>query len=89
MWRTSAEGNADDPVCSATIAGEAPALQLILVRLNEEVAKVVRAPALHKRFLERGVELKASASPEEFTAHIKAEVEKKGKLARDAGIKLE
>ena len=61
----------------------------ILVRLNEEVAKVVRAPDLHNRFLKRGVELKASASPEEFTAHIKAEVEKKGKLAREAGIKLE
>jgi tripartite-type tricarboxylate transporter receptor subunit TctC len=61
----------------------------ILVRLNEEVAKVVRVPALHKRFLEHGVELKASASPEEFTAYIKAEVDKKSKLARDAGIKLE
>jgi tripartite-type tricarboxylate transporter receptor subunit TctC len=61
----------------------------ILVRLNQEVAKVVRVPALHNRFLERGVELKASASPEEFTAHIKAEFEKKGKLAREAGIKLE
>ena len=61
----------------------------ILVRLNEEVAKIVRAPNLHKRFLERGVELKASASPEEFTALVKAEVERKGKLARDAGIKLE
>ena len=61
----------------------------ILVRLNEEVAKVVRAPALRNRFLERGVELKASASPEEFTAHIKAEFDKKGKLAREAGIKLE
>ena len=61
----------------------------ILVRLNEEVAKVVRAPDLRKRFLDRGVELKASASPEEFTAHIKAEFEKKGKLARDAGIRIE
>ncbi len=61
----------------------------ILVRLNEEIAKVVRAPALRNRFLERGVELKASASPEEFTAHIKAEFEKKGRLAREAGIKLE
>lgn len=61
----------------------------ILVRLNEEVAKVVRMPALRNRFLERGVELKASATPEEFSAHIKAEFEKKGKLAREAGIKLE
>ncbi len=46
----------------------------ILVRVNEEVAKAVRVPALHNRFIERGVELKASASPEEFTAYIKAEV---------------
>ncbi len=61
----------------------------ILVRLNQEVAKIVRTPALRNRFLERGVELKASASPEEFTAHIKAEFDKKGKLAREAGIRLE
>jgi tripartite-type tricarboxylate transporter receptor subunit TctC len=61
----------------------------ILVRVNEEVAKVVRMPALHDRFLKRGVELKASVSPEEFNASIKAEFEKKGKLARDAGIRLE
>ena len=61
----------------------------ILVRIRDEVAKVVGTPALHKRFIERGVELKASASPEEFTAYIKAEVDKKTKLARDAGIKLD
>ena len=61
----------------------------ILVRVNEEVAKAVRIPALHNRFIERGVELKASASPEEFTAYVKAEVDKKTRLARDAGIKLE
>ena len=61
----------------------------ILVRVRDEVAKVVRAPALHDRFIERGVELKASASPEEFTAYIKAEFDKKAKLAKDAGIRLE
>ena len=61
----------------------------IIVKLNLEVAKVVRAPALHNRFIERGIELKASASPEEFTAYIKAEFDKKAKLAKDAGIRLE
>jgi tripartite-type tricarboxylate transporter receptor subunit TctC len=61
----------------------------ILLRVNEEVSKVVRAPALRNRFIERGIELKASASPEEFTAYIKAEFDKKAKLARDAGIRLE
>jgi tripartite-type tricarboxylate transporter receptor subunit TctC len=61
----------------------------ILVRLNQELGKVLSTPALRNRFLERGVELKASASPEEFTAYIKAEVDKKSKLAREAGIRLE
>jgi tripartite-type tricarboxylate transporter receptor subunit TctC len=61
----------------------------ILVRMRDEVAKVVRIPALRDRFIERGVELKASASPEEFTAYIKAEFDKKAKLAKEAGIRLE
>jgi tripartite-type tricarboxylate transporter receptor subunit TctC len=61
----------------------------ILVRLNRAVAEAVRAPDLYSRFLERGVELTASASPEAFTEHIKAEFEKKGRLAREAGIKPE
>jgi tripartite-type tricarboxylate transporter receptor subunit TctC len=60
-----------------------------LVRLNRAVAEAVRAPDLYKRFIERGVELKASDSPEEFTGHIRAEFEKKGRLAREAGIKAE
>jgi tripartite-type tricarboxylate transporter receptor subunit TctC len=61
----------------------------ILARLNAEVAKVVRNPGLRNRFIERGVELTSSASPEEFTAYIKAEADKKGRLVREAGIKLD
>ena len=61
----------------------------ILVRLNAEVAKAVQQQQLRKRFLELGVELTASASPEAFTAYVKAEFEKKAKLAREAGIKIE
>jgi tripartite-type tricarboxylate transporter receptor subunit TctC len=60
-----------------------------LVRIQEEVAKAVRAPELHKRFLDRGVELTASPTPEDFTAYVKAEIEKKGKLVRAAGIRME
>src|SRR5947209_3039090 len=59
----------------------------VLLRLNRAVAEAVRAPELYKRFIERGVELKASVSPEEFTEHIRAEFEKQGRLAREAGIK--
>jgi tripartite-type tricarboxylate transporter receptor subunit TctC len=61
----------------------------ILARWRNEVAKAVIAPDLHKRFLDLGVELTASASPDEFTAFIKQEFEKKARIARQAGIKME
>ena len=50
----------------------------VLVRVNAEVARAVRMPELRKRFLELGVELTASPSPEVFGAYIiKAEFEKR------------
>jgi tripartite-type tricarboxylate transporter receptor subunit TctC len=61
----------------------------ILARLNGDVAKAVATPELHQRFIQFGVELTASASPEAFMAFISAEFVKKAKLAREAGIKIE
>lgn len=60
-----------------------------LLRMHAEVAKAVRIPELRNRYLEMGVELAASASPDEFTAYIKAEFDKKARLAREAGIRME
>jgi len=61
----------------------------ILLRVNRAVVEAVSQPELRTRFLERGVELVASASPEQFTEYIRAEIEKKGRLVREAGIKQE
>jgi tripartite-type tricarboxylate transporter receptor subunit TctC len=61
----------------------------IVGRLHEETGKVVRNASLRARYGERGVDLVGSASPEEFTAYIKADIEKTGRLAREAGIKPE
>ena len=61
----------------------------ILVRVNAEVSKAVHVPELRKRFLELGVELTASASPDAFALYIKAEFEKKARLAREAGIRMD
>jgi tripartite-type tricarboxylate transporter receptor subunit TctC len=61
----------------------------ILARVNRAVAEAVHTPDLYKRFLERGVELVASRSPEDFSAYVRAEFEKKGRLAREAGIRPE
>jgi len=61
----------------------------VLVRLNHAVAVAVTEKDLYRRFIERGIELKASASPEEFGGYIRAEAGKKARLAREAGIKPE
>jgi tripartite-type tricarboxylate transporter receptor subunit TctC len=60
-----------------------------LTRVQSEVARIVRLPELRKRYLERGIELGASSSPDEFTAYVKAEFDKKARLAREAGIRID
>ena len=59
------------------------------VRIQQEVSKAVATPKVRDRFIALGVELKASASPEEFAAYVKAEFDKKAKLARDANIRID
>lgn len=61
----------------------------VLARLHAEIAKAVNNPEFRKRWLERGIETGASASPEEYSAYIKSETESFAQLARDAGIKSE
>ena len=61
----------------------------ILARLHSEVMKIAGAPDLHKRFLDQGIELIASPSPDEFAAYVRAEVARYSKLAKDASIKAE
>src|SRR5712691_452166 len=78
-----------DDITFNGLVAPAGTARAILARLQQAVAKAVSDAELYKRFIERGIELKASGSPEEFSAHIKAEFEKKGRLAREAGIKPE
>ena len=61
----------------------------ILVRLNAEVTKAVAHPELRQRFIQQGVELTASNSPDAFMEYIRAEFVKKAKLARAANIRIE
>ncbi|MGH8617010.1 MAG: tripartite tricarboxylate transporter substrate binding protein [Burkholderiales bacterium] len=61
----------------------------VLVRLNEEINRITRNPDLAKRYLERGIELKASPSPEDFASYLKAEIEKTGKLVREQNIRID
>ena len=61
----------------------------VLARLHAAIAKVVSEPEFRKRWLERGIETLASASPEDFSAYIRSEAAAFAKLAREAGIKSE
>ena len=61
----------------------------VLVRLQSEVAKAVAVPAMRTSSLDRGVELAASSSPDEFTNYIRNDVAASAKLARNAGIKAQ
>jgi tripartite-type tricarboxylate transporter receptor subunit TctC len=60
----------------------------IVMRLNAEVGRTLRAPDARERLFSIGAE-PLSQSPEEFAAFIAAEVAKWAKVVKAAGIKIE
>ena len=60
----------------------------IVNRLQSEVAAILKLPELRERLARDGIEAVGS-TPEQFAAHIRHEIDKWGKVVRDAGIKLE
>jgi tripartite-type tricarboxylate transporter receptor subunit TctC len=65
-------------------AGTAPE---IVRKLNVEIVKAIEQPDVKKAFALEGAE-PIGSSPQEFAAHIRAELDRLGKLARDAKIEL-
>ncbi len=61
----------------------------ILGRMHGEIVKALQQPDIRGRFLEQGVELAASSSPEDCSVFIKAETEKYAKIVQVAGIRSE
>ncbi|MES2564590.1 MAG: tripartite tricarboxylate transporter substrate binding protein [Pseudomonadota bacterium] len=61
----------------------------ILARVHAEIVKFVQSPDIRARFANQGVEVQASAAPAQFTAYIKTEYVRWGKVMDDAGIKPE
>ncbi len=60
----------------------------IVATLHREIVKIVALPDVQKRLDELGFEVVAN-SPDEFAARIKTELDKWGKVIRDAKIKVE
>ena len=61
----------------------------IVARMHGEVAKAMQAPDMRSRLTQLGDELSLSASPEQFTAFIRAEHAKWERIIRESGIKVE
>ena len=61
----------------------------VLVRLNREIGRVMANAEFRRKYVERGIEMVASGSPEEFSAYVKSEAEGFARLVREAGIKVE
>jgi len=60
----------------------------IIERLNREFHAALKVPAARDRLLSQGLE-PAPSTPEQFTVYLKTEMIKWGKVARDAGAKVE
>jgi tripartite-type tricarboxylate transporter receptor subunit TctC len=60
----------------------------VVMKLNAEVLRILAMPDVRERFLALGVEPLGS-TPEEFATHIRAQMDKWGKVVKDAGVKAE
>lgn len=60
----------------------------IIVLLNERIRKTMTAPDQAQRFHERGLDVIAS-TPEEFSAHLKSELQKWGRVIKERGMRAE
>lgn len=70
------------------VLAPAGATKEIVNRLNAELAKVMRSPDMKERLAGEGAD-PTSSSPAEFTAFLKTEIEKWGKVVKEAGITAE
>jgi tripartite-type tricarboxylate transporter receptor subunit TctC len=68
------------------IVTRAGAPQAIVARLNGETVKVLQLPEVRNPIASQGNDI-AAGTPEEFTAYIRREMEKWGKVIQTAGVK--
>lgn len=87
---TAAEAGLTDFETQFWVAMMAPARTpaKIIDKINRDVVETLRAPVLRDALIAHGAE-PAPGTPEEFTAFLKAETLKWGRVVRTAGIKPE
>ncbi len=60
----------------------------LVMRVNQDVHAVVSDAAMKEQFVSRGLEI-ALSTPEEFARYIRSEIERWGKVVREAGIRAQ
>jgi tripartite-type tricarboxylate transporter receptor subunit TctC len=60
----------------------------IITRLNQEIVRVLKQPDVKEKLFNTGVDVVGS-TPEQFTAAVKSEIAKMGKVIKEAGIRAE
>ena len=60
----------------------------IVNRLNQEIVHVLNLPDVKEKFIATGVEVVGN-SPKQFAATVKSDIERLGKVIREAGIRAE
>ncbi len=60
----------------------------IVLKLNAEIVKVLKRPEVRERLANEGAE-PIGGTPEEFAAHVKAELARMGKVIRDGRIRMD
>lgn len=69
-------------------ATAAAAPRNIVVMLSDRIRKTMTAPDRMQRYRERGLDVIAS-TPDEFAAHLKSELQKRGSVIRERGMRAE
>jgi tripartite-type tricarboxylate transporter receptor subunit TctC len=74
-----------EAIASVGIMAPTGTPRVLVMRVNQDVRAVVGEATMKEQFVSRGLEI-ALSTPEEFGRYMRTEIERWGKVVRDAGI---
>ena len=83
---TSAKSNNSTPRLKAAFLEKG--IPMLRQRLNQELVKILRSTDIREKMASEGVEAVGS-TPQEYAAHIKAELASYARVVKAAGIKAD